>query len=102
MFGGYQEGMFVKLTQKLSEYTQANPETTMNYQLYAGDDIPLIVAVVTALMKWVHRYIEQVAELVFVDATSNTEAHNLKIFSLRSYSVAGALPSGLLITSDGK
>jgi hypothetical protein len=33
---------------------------------------------------------------------SNTEAHNLKAFLLCTYSVAGALPCGLLITTDGK
>ena len=45
-FGGHQEGMFVKLA-----------------------DVP-------PLMKCVHKDIEQAAELVFVNATSNTEAHN--------------------------
>ena len=80
--------MFVKLAEKLSEYTQANPEAAVNYQVYAGDNVPLIVAIVTPLMKRVHSKIEQAAELVFVDATSNTEAHNLKIFLMCTHSVA--------------
>ena len=94
--------MFVKLAEKLSEYTQANPEAAVNYQVYAGDNVPLIVAIVTALVKRVHNNIEQAAELIFVDATSNAEAHNLKIFLMCTHSVAGALPLGLPITSDEK
>ena len=65
-FGGHQEGMFVKLAEKLSEYTQANPEAAVNYQVYAGDNVPLIVAIVTPLMKRVHKDIEQAAELVLI------------------------------------
>jgi hypothetical protein len=53
-------------------------------------------------MKRIHKHIEQSGELVFVDSTSNTEAHNLNIFLLCTHSVAGALPCGLLITSDEK
>ena len=62
----------------------------MNYQVYAGDNVPFIVAIFTLLMKRVQKDIEQAAELVFVDATSNTEAHNLKIFLMCTHSVAGA------------
>ena len=88
---------FVKLGEKLSEYTQNNPEATVNYRMYAGDSIPLVVTIVTPLMKRVHKDIKQAAELVFVDATSNTEAHNLKVFLLCTHCVAGVLPCGLLI-----
>jgi hypothetical protein len=101
-FGGHQEEMFVKLAEKLSEYQQSNPEATIDFQLYAGETTPLIVSVVTPLMKRIHKHIEQSGELVFVDSTSNTEAHNLNIFLLCTHSVAGALPCGLLITSDEK
>ena len=51
-------------------------------------------------MKRVHKEIAQSGELVFVDLTSNTEEHNLKVFKLCTHSVAGALPCGILITSD--
>ena len=37
-----------------------------------------------------------------MDATSNTEEHNLKIFQFCTHSIAGALPCGVLITSDEK
>ena len=94
--------MFAKLAEKVSEYIQANPGATVNYQLYAGVQILLIVTVVTPLIKRAYKDIEQAAELVFIDATSNTEAHNLKVFLVCTYSVVGALPCGLLFTSDEK
>jgi hypothetical protein len=53
-------------------------------------------------MKRVNKHIKQTGELVFVDATSNTEEHNLKVFLLCTHSVVGALPCALLITSDEK
>ena len=54
------------------------------------------------LMKRVHKEVAQCGELVFVDSTSKTEEHNLKVFMMCTHSVAGALPCGLLITSDEK
>ncbi len=41
--------------------------------MYGGDGIPLIISVVTPLMKRVHKEVSQSGELVFVDATSNTD-----------------------------
>ena len=38
--------------------------------------------------------------MVFVDASSNMEEHNLKVFILCTHSVAGALPIGLILCSD--
>ena len=40
--------------------------------------------------------------MVFIDASSNMEEHNLKVFLLCTHSVAGALPLGLIICSDEK
>ena len=70
--------------------------------MYGGDGIPLIISVVTPLMKRVHKEVSQSGELVFVDATSNTDEHNLKVFLLCTHNVSGALPCGLVITSDEK
>ena len=64
--------------------------------------MPLIISVVTPLMKRVHKEVPQCGELVFVDATSNTDEHNLKVFLLCTHNVSGALPCGLVITSDEK
>ena len=53
-------------------------------------------------MKRVHKEVPQCGELVFVDATSNTDEHNLNVFLLCTHNVSDALPCGLVITSDEK
>ena len=91
-----------KLSAKLDEYKGANQDASVEYQLYGGDNTPLIISIVTPLMKRIHKCVSQSGELMFVDSTSNTEEHNLKVFLLCTANVAGALPYGLMMTSDEK
>ena len=72
--------MFKELVDCLDACKEANPEANTAYQLYGCDGCPLTVAIVTPLMKHVHQYVQQSGELIFVDSTSNTEDHNLKVF----------------------
>lgn len=90
------------MVDKLDEYRKANPEASYStmHQIYGGDDTPLIITIVTPLMKRVNKEVQQLAELVFIDATSNTEEHNLKVFVICIHNVAWALPLGIVITSD--
>ena len=81
-FGGKHDGMFHKLVETLEQYKACNPEASIDYQLFGGEYIPLLVAIVTPLMKRDNKHIKQTGELVFVDATSNIEEHNLKVFLL--------------------
>ena len=92
--------MYERLAERLEQYKKDNPDATTCHQIYEGDDTPLIIAIVTPLMNRVHKDVQQSGELVFVDATSNTEEHNLKVFVMCTHSVSGALPLGILITSD--
>lgn len=85
--------MFQKLEEKL-------PDHQSSHQLNEGDETPLIIAIVSPLMKRVHREVPHCGELV--GSTLNTEEHNLKVFIMRTHSVAGALPCGILITTDQK
>ena len=48
-------------------------DASVKYQLYGGDETPLIVSIVTPLMKQVHKEVPQSGELIFVNATSNTD-----------------------------
>ena len=99
--------MFDKLKETLEDYKRSNLDV---YQLYGGESlptlrgesVPLLGSIITPLMKRFHRYVKQSGELVFINATSNTEEHNLKVFVLCTHSVAGAFPCGILITSDEK
>ena len=68
--------------------------------MYKGVQRLLIIAIVTPLMKRRHKEVTQSGKLVFIDATSNTEEHNLKVFIMCTHSIAGALPLSILITSD--
>ena len=99
-YGGQGVLMYERLAEKLVQYQAENPEATTCHQIYEGVSKPLIIAIVTPLMNRVHKEVQQSGELVFVDATSNTEEHNLKVFVMCTHSVSGALPLGIFITSD--
>ena len=94
-FGGKNGEMLEKLSAKFDEFQETNPDASVDYQIYGGNNTPLVIAVVTPLMKRIHKYVPQSGELIFVDST-------LKVFLLCAANVAGALPCGLLITSDEK
>ena len=90
------------LKKNFQDYEKSHPGSTVNHQLYEGDETPLIITIVSSLMKRLHKEIPRCTELVFIDSTSNTEEHNLKVFVMCIQGVAGALPRGILITSDEK
>lgn len=79
-YGGQGVLMYVRLAERLVQYQADNPEATTSHQIYEGHGKPLKIAIVTPLMNRVHKEVQQSGELVFVDATSNTEEHNLKVF----------------------
>lgn len=58
-FGGKGPLMFEKLEEKLQDYKKSHPGATVNHQLYEGDETPLIIAIVSPLMKRVHKEIPQ-------------------------------------------
>ena len=101
-YGGKNIEMLKKLVDCLDAYKEGNQEGNTAYQLYGGDGCPLIVAIVTPLMKRVHKYLQQSGELTFVDSTSNTNDHSIKVLLYCTHNVAGALPCAFLITSDEK
>ena len=55
--------MYEKLAEKIGEYNKEHPEASTDYQLYGGDETPLLIAIVTPLMKRVHQNIPQSGEL---------------------------------------
>ena len=58
-FGGENVEMFEALAEKLGEYKKEHPEALTDYQLYGGNETPLLIAIVTPLMKRVHQNILQ-------------------------------------------
>ncbi|XP_014775784.1 uncharacterized protein LOC106873077 [Octopus bimaculoides] len=75
-----------------------------------GDDIKLslvgpegkqaAIAIVTPLMRRVHKLIKHSGELVFIDASGNMNRQGCRVFLLLTHSCAGGLPLGVLITTS--
>ena len=56
-------------------------------------------------VKYIFAFVTQVAQskdLVFLDSSSNMEEYNLHVFIMVAHSVCGALPLGIIVTSDEK
>ena len=56
--------MFDKLEEALEDYKRSNPDASIDYQLYGGENVPLLVSIITMLVKRVHKYVQQSSELV--------------------------------------
>ena len=75
--------MFECLEEKVESFNLAN-NSLGGKILYSTvprkDELSFRIAIVTPLMARVHRHIKHAGELVFLDATSNVDEHNLKLF----------------------
>ena len=58
-----------------------------------------IVAAVTGLMSRAHS-LPEAGEVVFVDASGNMDRRGLRVFLLMTWSGAGGLPLGVMVTSS--
>ena len=93
--------MFEKLEEKIEELKETAEDYTFKLVKHnEKDSQPLILVVITPLMKRVHRMVENSKDLVFIDSSSNMEEYNLRIFLVVTHSVGGALPLGIIVTSD--
>ena len=59
----------------------------------------LVVAAVTPLMARAHD-LPEAGETVFVDASGNMDRANLRVFLLMTWSLAGGIPLGVIITTS--
>ena len=57
------------------------------------------VAAVTPLMARAHS-LRVAGEMVFLDASGNMDRDNLRVFLLMTWSVAGGLPLGIIVTTS--
>ena len=60
----------------------------------------MILAICTPIMKRAHQYIQQSRDIVFIDATSSFNRQNTSIFLLSTVTPGGAVPLGVIVTSD--
>uniref|UniRef100_A0A7M5XMD0 MULE transposase domain-containing protein n=2 Tax=Clytia hemisphaerica TaxID=252671 RepID=A0A7M5XMD0_9CNID len=95
------ETMFNCFEERISNFKANNPDHLMTYQRFEEkDDTPFIFCLLTPLMKRVHEQVKTSAELAFLDSSSNMEEFNLRVFLMVCHNPIGALPLGIIITSD--
>lgn len=61
---------------------------------------PMILVLCTPIMRRAHLYVQQSRDIVFLDATSSFDRHNTSFFLLSTVMPAGAVPLGVIVTSD--
>lgn len=58
----------------------------------------MVIAILTPLMQRVHLHIRQSAEVMFVDTTSHVDLCNTSVTVLLTWTIAGAVPLGIILT----
>ncbi|KAK5641384.1 hypothetical protein RI129_009931 [Pyrocoelia pectoralis] len=92
--------------QKMLEHLEKNLQNSFEMQnvLYkisrVGDHYS--VSTCTPIMQRVARCLVQASEVLFVDATSNCDVQNHKLYFFATHSPAGAIPVGCIISSSQK
>lgn len=95
------ESMYESLQKRITEKELKSPETTIRFQKFdIESNDPFILSIVTPLMLRVHKKIKTSGELVFFDSSGGMEEFNLRVFIMVTHTPIGALPLGIIITSD--
>ena len=104
---GSYEGVdaYVKITEFVKEYndktTKNNPcdGTDIFAKVAQTEDGETCIAICDPFQRRVHKIIPQAADLLMMDATSNVDRSDTKIFHLMCPSSAGGLPLATLVTT---
>ena len=83
-----------------SEEELMPPKKKKKSQKTATSVTPMILALCTPIMRRAHEHVQQSRDVVFVDATSSFDRQNSSIFLLSTVMPAGAVPLGVIVTSD--
>lgn len=92
--------MFECLVEVIDNYNNSGNGKAIMQEYDAQVRKAFILCIVTSLMYCIHEKILQVGELCYVDSSASFEPLNTSITLLYMSCVAGALPLGVLITSD--
>ena len=92
--------MFERLAQVVEDYNSSGNGRAVLQEYDAQIGKAFILCIVTGMMCRVHEQIPQAGELCYVDASASFEPLNTLITLLYTSCAVGALPLGLLITSD--
>ena len=92
--------MFERLAEVVKDYNDSGQGKAVFQAYNALEGKAFILCIVTSLMSRIHEKVPQAGELCYVDASASFEPLNTSITLLYTSCAVGALPLGLLITSD--
>jgi len=93
--------MFSTLQQRIEVLKEKDEGYTIEFQPFDEEtNQPFVMVVITPLMKRVHQMVPHSKDLAFLDSSSNMEEYNLRVFIMVTHSICGALPLGIIVTSD--
>ena len=73
---------------------------TKKKKITSANSTPMILAICTPIMRRAHQYVQQSRDVVFIDATSSFDSENTSMFILSTVTPGGAIPLGVIVTSD--
>ena len=88
---------YLKAVEKVKEYNERNNEELA--KIIQTDDGDTVVAICDHFCRRVHEHLPQAGDIVLVDATSNLDRQDTKLFHFICPSPAGGLPLGSVICS---
>ena len=88
---------YLKAVERINTYNEKHGETLAKIAQTEGGET--IVAICDKFNRRVHERLPQAGDIVLVDATSNLDRHDTKLFHIICPSPAGGLPLGTVISS---
>ena len=83
--------------EKISRYNERHGQTLAKIETTESGDV--IIAICDEFNRRVHEHVPQSGDIVLVDATSNLDRHDTKLFHFICPSPVGGLPLGRILTS---
>ena len=93
--GGYNDRTMIEA---LKKYAADHPDLTI--EIREEEEGGFCVALVTPLMRRVHKEMREAGEVVFVDGTASVDRLNTAVHPLLCATPAGAAPLGMVFTSS--
>ncbi|GES92231.1 hypothetical protein GLOIN_2v1883854 [Rhizophagus clarus] len=94
------KSMFSRLEEVIKDYNDSGLGNAILQEYDARTGKSFILCIVTGLMSRIHEKVPQAAEICYVDASASFEPLNTSITLLYTSCAIGALPLGLIVTSD--
>lgn len=86
-----------EMWKRIADLQRDFPGTKVAYQRPDGLN-EMVVCILTPLMQRVHAYMPRSKEIMFVDTTSHVDLCNTSVTFLLTWTVAGAVPLGIILS----